>query len=141
MSDLNPFAKRLVAMVREMPDELLLELVKEQLGAAGEPTRPSPKPKAPPSARKRGTKKRRSKGRASSRAQLEAAVVEVVERGEGVALADVAAEVGAPKPRVSAILRSLKDAGTIHAAGDRRFTRYGKTKAIARAASKTARKG
>ena len=137
MSELNPFAKRLVDMVRDMPDELLLELVRDHLASAD--GAPAPRPPAPKSPRKRGGKRRGRGGK--SRAALEAEVLAVVNAGGGVAVADVAAATGAPKPRLSAILRSLRESGAIHAAGDRRFTRYGKTKAIAAAASKKARKG
>lgn len=150
MSDLNPFAKRLVNMVREMPDELLLELVRDRLASAGDSdatssnlrtssVRASNAPTSKVPKGKRGAKKRRRGGK--SRAALEAEVLAVVNAGAGVALADVAEAVEASKPRLSAVLRSLREAGAIHAAGDRRFTRYGRTKAIATAASKRARKG
>lgn len=140
MSDLNPFAKRLVDMVREMPDDLLLELVRDHLASTGDANL-SPARGPAKSAPKRGRAARKGGRGKKSRSSLEAEVLDVVNRGDGLALADVAAAVGASKPRTSAALRALKASGAIHAAGDRRFTRYGKTKAIATAASKKARKG
>ena len=67
-------------------------------------------------------------------------MLEAVNASDGVALSDVAEAVGASKARVQPLLRALKDEGAIQQAGDRRVARYGRTKAIANAASKAARK-
>lgn len=141
---MDAFAKQLVDMVRQLPDDAILDLVKNHLDGVGAPE-PSPRssqsrtPQAPAPTKSRRTRgKRRS---SASRAKLEQAVLAFVHDSDGVAVSEVAAAVGAPKTRVAPVLRTLRDAGTIHQAGDRRFARYGKTKAIAKAASNRARKG
>ncbi len=138
---MDTFAKQLVDMVRQMPDEAILELVKNHLeqgngvGDSGTVVTRSPAPAKKP--RAKAKRRRRS---SAGRAKLKEAILETVNASDGVALSDVAEAVGAPKTRVQPVLRALKDEGAIHQAGDRRLARYGRTKAIAEAASKAARK-
>ena len=138
---MDTFAKHLVDMVRQLPDEAILELVKNhleqgnRLGDSGVVVTSSPAPAKKP--RAKAKRRRRS---SAGRAKLKGAILETVNASDGVALSDVAEAVGAPKTRVQPLLRALKDEGAIHQAGDRRLARYGRTKAIAAAASKRARK-
>lgn len=139
---MDAFAKHLVAMVRQLPDEAILELVKNHLeqgngiGDEGMVVTTSS-----PSAKKPRTKTKRRRRSSASRAKLKEAVLQAVTNSDGMALSDVAEAVGASKTRVQPLLRALKDEGAIHLAGDRRFARYGRTKAIAEAASKVRRGG
>ncbi|MCA9617393.1 MAG: hypothetical protein KC731_00130 [Myxococcales bacterium] len=138
---MDSFSKHLVEMVRQLPDEAILELVRSHLEHGNEigetrmattSSTPAKKPRA------EATRRRRS---STSRAKLKEAVLQAVTNSDGMALSDVAEAVGASKARVQPLLRALKDEGAIHLAGDRRFARYGRTRAIAKAASKGARKG
>lgn len=147
MKTLDPFTRQLVSFVRQMPDEALLELVRQQLlGGGGVPPSASANGTAtstsspPVSTRKRPqstTYSRRSK------AQKEAMVAEVertVKASDGMSLSDVAKATGEPKSLVQAALKSLKTAGRIHQAGDRRQARYAGTAKAAKAASEAARR-
>ncbi len=141
---MDTFAKQLVDMVRQLPDEALLELVKNHLTgvtAAESPQRQTPRAPRTPATPAKPRRKRGKRRSSANRAKLEQSVLAFVHDSNGVAVSDVAAGVGEPKSRVAPVLRKLRDAGTIHQAGDRRFARYGKTKTIAEAASKRARKG
>lgn len=147
MTQLDSFARQLVAMVREMPDEVLLDLVRNHLEDGGATSRPPSKPAAKAKAnrtakprRQKATKKRTRSSRGDRTALLDN-VEAFVRDSKGVGLSDVAQGLSEPKSRVQAALRDLKKAGRVASAGDRRFTRYGKDVKTAKAASKRARGG
>jgi biotin operon repressor len=147
MTDLPLFAKQLVTMVRQMPDEPILQLVRNHLAGGGdlessgwsgtgravETSAPATKPKA------ERTKKagRRS---VADRAKLEQSVLATIVASTGVSLGDVAAKLGAPKSRVAAAIRALKESGKIKQGGERRLARYAKTQAAATKASRAAQR-
>jgi hypothetical protein len=153
MTTLTPFAKQLVTMVRQMPDEAVLELVRNHLtnggelnasgwsgngrstgsGWTGTGRATSSKPKAA-RAEKTG---RRS---AADRAKLEQSVLATILASTGVSLGDVAAKLGAPKPQLAATIRALKAEGKIKQGGERRLARYAKTQAAADKASRAAQR-
>jgi biotin operon repressor len=162
MTDLSPFAKQLVAMVRQMPDEAVLELVRNHLAGGGELVasgwtgtgragdedegggwssngsaireRPaSSKPKV-------GRAKKAPRATAADRAKLEQSVLATILASTGVSLGDVAAKLGAAKPQVAAAIRALKASGKIKQAGERRLARYAKTQTAANKASRAAQR-
>jgi hypothetical protein len=118
------FAEAIASYVRALPDDALLELVRErlqQVGGEGAPERAAPE-SAPPARPARGS-------------DLAARVEEVVRRSGGIALADVARGVGeADKRRVATVLRSLRAQGRVACAGDRRTARWARDQATADAA-------
>jgi len=59
----------------------------------------------------------------------------------GFAIADLATASGLSKGRCKTAVKNAMAAGTLFNAGDRRFSRYGATQAIAQAASDAARNG
>lgn len=140
MTQLDPFARQLVDMIRNMPDEAILELVRTHLGvgstAAGTTTTTAPAGRA--AAPKKRRRKRRTRG---DRAALLDRVEAFVHDSKGVGLSDVAQGLGESKSRIQSALRDLKKAGRVAAAGDRRFSRYAADVKTARAASKRARNG
>ncbi len=162
MSVSDPFAAEIVKMVRSMPDEAILDLVRERLGMTGgaaparRPARraapaasaaePAPKTKAKTrskakakaKAKRKATRKRRT---GAGKEQLLAQVESVVKKGKGLALREIASKVGESKSVVAAALRELKANKRIYQGGDRRFARYAGSASVASAASKRARSG
>lgn len=149
MPKLDAFSQQIVDLVRQMPDEALLELVKNQLGADGaavsagsngRPTRSASTPKST----KRATKKRRG-GRKTSRtsaARQEAMdkVEGVIKSSKGLSASEIAKKSKLPQTRVSSLVRDLKAQGRIHQGGDRRFARYaGDAKTAAKASDEARR--
>lgn len=124
---MDAFAKQIVKMVRSMPDEALLALVRQRLGVVGSKPTVS-KPSA-------GTRGKRRNG--SLEGKVHAAVVA---SPVGLSVSDIAGELGVPKGKVGPVLRRLRDQGHVAMAGTRRFARYGRTEAIAESASQGARK-
>ena len=140
MTELDPFTQQLLDMIRKMPDDAILELVRTNLGvgsiAAGTTTTTAPARRT--AAPKKGRRKARTRG---DRAALLDRVEAFVRDSKGVGLSDVAEGLGESKSRIQSALRDLKKAGRVAAAGDRRFTRYAVDARTARAASKRARNG
>ena len=75
MAKLDPFSAQIVSLVRSMPDEAILELVRNQLGAIGvspAPAKRAPAAKAASAPAKAAPKKRRAK-RAPKKSVVKAA--------------------------------------------------------------------
>lgn len=141
MAQLDPFAAEIVAYVRRMPDEALLELVRAHLGAGGTVAwAASPNPAAAATKarkQKRTTSKRATPG---ERAKLLKSVEAVVKKSRGLSSSEVAVKVGVPQSRAASALRELKGKKRIYQGGDRRFARYAGDAKTAKAASARARK-
>ena len=156
MPKLDPLSAQIVTLVRSMPDEALLELVRNQLnlGTAQTPAasfRPA-KPlaavravravvAASAPAKKGAPKGKRRVGRQSSEArkQLRSTVERTVKSSKGLSASEVAKKVKAPQSRVAALLRDLKHSKRIFQGGDRRYARYAGDVRTAKQASLTAR--
>jgi len=132
----SSFAKHIVQMVREMPDDALLALIREHLGVASGPSPISTVKDEPASTSKVESAPRARVRRASLDQQVKGVVAS---SDQGLALQQIADAVGGSKSRVSGILRRLRDGGEVAMAGERRFARYGRTLAIAEAANRAAR--
>ncbi|HTN85788.1 MAG TPA: hypothetical protein VL242_18940 [Sorangium sp.] len=159
----DAFSQQIVNLVRKMPDEAILALVKNQLGAVtGEaPLVPPPAPRRSRSraragavqsktssvAAKRGAAPKRRPGRPRSSPAASAerqetldAVERVVKAGSGVSASEVAKQAGIPQTRAAAALKELKLEKRIFQGGDRRFARYAGDAKTAEQASANARK-
>lgn len=152
----DAFSAQIVELVRRMPDEAILELVKNRLGMApfrglGQQARqqrhrparaaaPAPKSKrAPVPVAPRGAKPRRAAAVTQDRQETLEAVERVVKASTGVSASEVAKASGIPQPRAAAALKELKLEKRIFQGGDRRFARYAGDLAAAEAASLAAR--
>lgn len=168
MPNIDSFSAQLVAMVRNMSDEAILELVLHKLTADEAPApKPAARPAAPAPQKARPAKKAKKKAPArptpaaakpasqpkpaapaptakpsdASKEALIAAVEKAIKKSNGLGLAAVSAAVGEPKARVSSAIRDLKDQKKIFQAGDRRFARYAGDFKTAKAATIRARTG
>jgi len=156
MAKLDPFSAQIVQMVRRMPDEAILALVRGQLGIETEestPTVVSParggtrraRPKKATAATTKTTVKRTAKaGRPKKRTSVErqkvlSAVERTVKAAKGLSASQVASATGIGQVRVATALRELKLAKRIHQGGDRRFARYAGDRKTAETASLNAR--
>jgi len=164
---MDAFSAQIVKFVREMPDDALLELVKQKLGVIGAAVsrakdgQPKLPARAVPAAAPKGKSKRspapeepREKRRAppaggptppspatSADRQLVLDSVErVVKAGAGVSASDVARAASIPQQRAASALKELKLAKRIYQGGDRRFARYAGDAKTAEQAAATARK-
>jgi ribosomal protein S25 len=153
---MDAFSAQIVKFVREMPDEALLELVKQKLGVIGAAVgRANAKQASPaqavataPQKAKGKHVKSRDKQRPAARPAAATAdrqamldnVERVVKAGAGVSASDVARAAGIPQTRAAAALKELKLAKRIHQGGDRRFARYAGDAKTAEQAAATARK-
>lgn len=150
---MDAFASQLVSLVRSMPDEAILALVRSQLdevapavlGAAparAARTAPPGRARAPgrPKGR-RGGRARTGRVRAPSpkREALLGTVEKVVTGAKGLSASDVAKAARVPQSRAASALRELKGAKRIFQGGDRRFARYAGDAKTALAASEAAR--
>jgi hypothetical protein len=170
MAHNDPFSAQLVALVRQMPDDAILALVKNRLDAvAGAPVSTGATSTATPSpsGRRRGRPRReaaaapapakapakkeaapkRRPGRPRKTAALSAerqetlnSVERIVKNSSGVSASDVARQAGIPQTRAAAALKELKLAKRIFQGGDRRFARYAGDAKTAEQASLNARK-
>ncbi len=148
MPNIDPFTTQLVAMIRQMPDEDLLELVRQHLGDAA-PATSAAKPSL--AAPRRAPARRPSKRRPIKTTRPTAAkhrfpeerlmdnVEECIHASDGVALEDVAVAVGESRARVASVIGSLKRAKRIFRGGKRRFARYAGSAEVAQEASAAAR--
>ncbi|CAN98132.1 hypothetical protein [Sorangium cellulosum] len=160
----DAFSQQIVNLVRKMPDEAILALVKNQLGAVtGEA--PLVPPAAPRRSRararaagavqsktssvaaKRGAAPKRRPGRprkspaaSAERQETLDAVERVVKASSGVSASEVAKQAGIPQTRAAAALKELKLEKRIFQGGDRRFARYAGDAKTAEQASANARK-
>lgn len=161
----DAFSAQIVQLVRNMPDEAILALVKNQLGAvasaagvipARRPGRPPGRPAAaaaaaPAPARaakqpaKRAGKRGGRRGASSADRQETLDKVErIVKSSQGLSSSEVATVAGIPQTRAAAALKELKIAKRIFQGGDRRFARYAadaKTAEQASLASRTSASG
>jgi hypothetical protein len=153
----DAFSAQIIELVRRMPDEAILELVKNRLGMApfrdlgpqprqprhNRPTRaaaPAPKSKrAAAPATPRDPKPRRAAAVTQDRQETLEAVERVVKASTGVSASEVAKAAGIPQPRAAAALKELKLEKRIFQGGDRRFARYAGDMDEAEAASRAAR--
>jgi len=156
----DAFSAQIVELVRKMPDEAILELVKHQLGALGVSQLRSI---APSASRRRGrttrvaesgakakrpatnTKRRPGRPRRTAAVSEERRdtlnnVERLVKAGSGVSASDVAKSAGIPQTRAASVLKELKIAKRIFQGGDRRFARYAGDSKTAEQASLNARK-
>lgn len=148
---MDKFSAQIVRFVREMPDEALLELVREKLndiGAAvsrtndrgpGSPTRAV----TAASEKNKRVRDKAAPERASAaadRQQVLDAVERLVKAGQGLSASDVAKAAAIPQTRAASALKELKLAKRIFQGGDRRFARYAGDAKTAEVASATARK-
>jgi hypothetical protein len=163
MPQMDAFSAQIVKFVREMPDEALLDLVKQKLGVLGVPAArrdgrgavpvaPAPlkaSPRAPtnPKAKRAGAAEkrrpaemRRAPPPSAERTEMLDAVERIVKAGSGVSASDVARAAGIPQTRAAAALKLLKTAKRIFQGGDRRFARYASDPKAAEHASSVARK-
>ncbi|WP_437576306.1 hypothetical protein [Sorangium sp. So ce887] len=161
----DAFSQQIVNLVRKMPDEAILALVKNQLGAVtgGAPLVPAAAPaprrsrsrarpgavQSKPSsvAAKRGAAPKRRPGRprkspaaSAERQETLDAVERVVKASSGVSASEVAKQAGIPQTRAAAALKELKLEKRIFQGGDRRFARYAGDAKTAEQASANARK-
>jgi len=150
MPKLDAFSQQIVDLVRQMPDEAILELVKNQLGADGGAVAPNGHAtraavKASPSKpKKRAAKKRSGRKKPSrtsaAREEAMATVESVIKGSKGLSASEIAKKSKIPQTRVSSLVRDLKAQGRIHQGGDRRFARYAGDAKTAEKASDQARK-
>jgi hypothetical protein len=153
MANIGAFGAQIVAMVRNMPDEALLDLVKHQLDvftggaplaprSAARRGRPRSAAVAAPARAPKGSAKRRAR-RSTAPSAERAAALEAVERivksGSGVSASDVARAAKIKQTRAAAALKELKLAKRIFQGGDRRFARYAADAKTALQASQHAR--
>ncbi len=166
MAKLDPFTAQIVKLVRNMPDDAILELVRNQLGAehgvatltVATPAAPTPTKRRRRSkktvkakvvakvaaASKKSTRKKRApaKKRATSEARqkLLSTVERVIKSSKGLSASEISKRSRLPQTRVAAAVRELKSSRRIFQGGDRRFARYAGDVRTAQAASVNARK-
>ncbi len=158
------FAQYLIDSVRAAPDEVVLELVINYLHGMGlgEPgaamatfgtaapvvdetqidealaKRPS-RARGPRREPTRPSDRRRTRTSRADRAAQVAQVLEYVgAQAAGVSRGQVAEALDLPPAVAGQALKGLAADGKIHRAGERRFTRYGRSKSVAEAAVKAA---
>lgn len=163
----DAFSRQIVELVRRMPDEAILALVKNQLGAlaGGEAVLPAPapaRPRAPrapaapakkaapvaaPAPAKRPMPPKRRPGRprkatttSAQRQETLDKVERIVKGSSGLSASEVAKQANIPQTRAAAALKELKLAKRIYQGGDRRFARYAGDAKTAEQASMMARK-
>jgi DNA-binding transcriptional ArsR family regulator len=155
----DAFSAQIVELVRRMPDEAILELVKNRLGMAPfralgqqahgrrapaaraveiEPVASKRKRAAPPRAAK-AEKPGRPTTLSPDRKEILESVERVVKASNGVSASEVARAASIPQPRAAAALKELKLEKRIFQGGDRRFARYAGDAKVAEAASLAAR--
>jgi len=152
MPKLDPFSAQIVQLVRQMPDDAILELVRKQLGGVKAVTASAMTGRSSASTTKSAssttttaTKPRRARKRRARQSQADKkAVLSLVERAvkgaRGLSASQVAKKTKIAQTRVSAALRELKQSKRIYQGGERRFARYASDAKTANRASNDARK-
>ena len=155
----DAFSAQIVELVRRMPDEAILELVKNRLGMApfralgqeghGRRARATHVAEVEPAASRRkrasappvakAARPARTAALAPDRTEILESVERVVKASSGVSASEVARAAGLPQPRAAAALKELKLEKRIFQGGDRRFARYAGDAKVAEAASLAAR--
>ena len=138
MPNLDAFSSQIVKLVRAMPDEALLALVRQELGVA---TRGTLAPNGAQRGRATSSPRRRTRATTASRGELLVTVERVVKGASGLSAREVAKAAGVPQPRAASALKVLKKAKRIFQGGERRFARYAASASAAERASLDARKG
>lgn len=155
---MDAFSAQIVKFVREMPDEALLELVKQKLGVIGvamsrvsrasarragtaavTEAKKSKEARTPAREKRRPAPARRGAVSADRQTVLDE-VERVVKASQGVSASEVAKAAGVPQTRAASALKELKLAKRIFQGGDRRFARYAGDAKTAEQASTNARK-
>lgn len=151
---MDAFSAQIVKFVREMPDEALLELVKQKLGVIGAAvgraarrsastvpasTRKTKETRPAPREKRRVAPARRPAPSADRQGVLDE-VERVVKASQGISASEVAKAANIPQTRAASALKELKLAKRIFQGGDRRFARYAGEAKMAEQASTTARK-
>ena len=133
----NAFTDQLIKMVRALPDEALLDLVRHRFDGVGStaPQRTS----APGNGPRKARVKRRGRSTSADREQLLLLVERLVKGSRGLSSTEIARMVKADTQRVQSVLRELKHAKRIFQGGDRRFARYAGDAETAKVASINAR--
>ena len=132
---------RIKALAKKEGVPAAVEAMEQMRGVTKKPTKKASKKKVVTRVAKKVAKKTRApRATSAARARIVAEVEKVVKASKGVSLSDVVAATGLNKNRAAAAIRTLKHAGKIHQAGDRRFARYAGNKKTAALASKAARK-
>ena len=138
MSTPNAFTKQLINLVRSLPDDALLDLVRHRLDVAPMIPQPASRQNSPaPKARV----KRRTRATSADREQLVTLIERLVKGSRGLSSTQIAKMVRAATPRVQSVLRELKHDKRIFQGGDRRFARYAGDAETAQAASRNAKRG
>jgi hypothetical protein len=160
MATTDVFSAQIVELVRKMPDEAILELVKHQLGALGvshlrglaparssrrgRPTRVAASgakaKRAVAATKRRAGRPRKAPAVSEERQEILNNVERIVKASSGVSASDVAKSAGILQTRAAAALKELKIAKRIFQGGDRRFARYAGDPKTAEQASLNARK-
>jgi len=153
MAQMDAFSAQIVKFVREMPDDALLDLVKQKLGvlnvSAGRNGRGSlqvvPVPLPLAAAKNKGKRAassglRRTAPASAARQAMLDNVERIVKAGSGVSASDVARLANILQTRAAAALKELKLTKRIFQGGDRRFARYAGDLKTAERASAIARK-
>jgi hypothetical protein len=118
------FVAALATYVRSLPDDAILELVRQRLGEGADRVGVQAKAAAPG-----------PRARATGGGDLLARVEDVVRGSRGMALAEVARALKeSDKRRVGTALRTLRAQGRVACAGDRRGARWAGNQAVADAA-------
>jgi hypothetical protein len=145
---LDPFSAHIVELVRSMPDEAILDLVRARLGTgsaaggfagvSGAKRKRATRGGATGGA---GTRRRGRRPRATSeeRTAFLVAVERAVKSSKGVSTRDLAKTLGRPPLHVASAVRELKAAKRIYQGGDKRFARYAGDPKTAKQASLNAR--
>lgn len=164
----DAFSRQIVELVRKMPDEAILALVKNQLGAlaGGEAVLPAPAPararaprapaapakkaapapapapakRAPAQPKRRPGRPRKATTTSAQRQETLDKVERIVKGSSGLSASEVAKQANIPQTRAAAALKELKLAKRIYQGGDRRFARYAGDGKTAEQASMMARK-
>jgi hypothetical protein len=146
MPNLDPFLAQIVNWVRNMPDEALLDLVRNHLGGFHGGGRSGARAvaafKIGPTNGRRGPRKVKRRRRATSadKEQALSAVERAVKSSKGLSASEIVSRTKLPKARVQAAVRELKHSKRIFQGGDRRFARYAGDAKTAKQASLNARK-
>jgi hypothetical protein len=159
MAITDAFSAQIVELVRKLPDEAILEIVKYQLGATSvSPLRnlgrqaarrrgradrvvaPAKAKRASAVAKRRPGRPRKTATLSRERQETLEKVEQLVKASSGLSASDVAKAASIPQTRAAAALKELKLGKRIFQGGDRRFARYAGDAKLAEAASQTARK-
>jgi len=133
---LDTFASHIVKLVRAMPDEAILALVRHQLGVATRATPPGEARVGRVASRSR----RQTRAASGNRETLLETVERLVKGASGLSARELAEATGVPQPRAAYALKELRQSKRIFQGGHRRFARYAGNSKTAELASLTARK-